>query len=129
MSTLQPQIVHPDIIGAERRRFRRLKAAVQAELRVEGKDIPIRTETADLSEGGCYIEMPITIERGTRLHVVLWLNQERVAVEARVVTCHPQFGNGIEFTAVPADCREKLRQYLVMAQIAADRNPGLNRIS
>jgi len=129
MSSFQVQMVHPEVIRAERRRFRRLKASVQAELRVEGKDIPIRTETSDLSEGGCYIEMPITIESGARLHVVLWLDQERVGMEARVVTCHPQFGNGIEFTAMPADCRDKLRRYLDMAQLAAERTPGLNRIS
>ena len=43
----------------ERRRFQRLKKAVQAELRMARSEAPIRTETADISAGGCYIEMAL----------------------------------------------------------------------
>ncbi len=108
------QIIHEQIaaIRAERRRFRRLKAAVQTEMRVDGSKVPIRAETADLSEGGCYVEMPLTIERDKQLHIVLWLNHKKLVMRARIATCHPQFGNGIEFLNVSAEDRKELHNFI-----------------
>ncbi|MGO9088381.1 MAG: PilZ domain-containing protein [Candidatus Sulfotelmatobacter sp.] len=107
---------------SERRRFQRLPIAVQTELRVQGNLMPIRVETADISLGGCYVEMALTLAVGTPLSIVLWLGQEKLAVDGRVATCHPQFGNGIEFTGICSDAQQRLQRFLESA--SSEDNPG-----
>ncbi len=46
----------------ERRQFQRLHISVRTELRVQGNEMPIRVETADISMGGCYVEMAVTLD-------------------------------------------------------------------
>ena len=96
----------------ERRKYARTKASVQLELRTEASDVPIRVETTDISVTGCYVEMSITLEVGTKLAIGLWLGNRKVTTAATVVTRHPQFGNGIEFLDMVEQDRSALRQYL-----------------
>jgi c-di-GMP-binding flagellar brake protein YcgR len=96
----------------ERRSFPRVPIAVQAELTVVGNSAPIRLATSDLSAGGCYVQMALTLEVATRLKVVLWLGQKKLSLEGKVVTRHPQFGNGIEFTGVSCSTRAHLQRFL-----------------
>jgi len=96
----------------ERRQFQRSHMAVQTELRVQGNEMPIRVETADISMSGCYVEMAVTLEVGTALNIVLWLGHEKLAIAGRVVTRHPLFGNGIEFNTPPQDSEQRLQLFL-----------------
>jgi c-di-GMP-binding flagellar brake protein YcgR len=82
---------------AERRRSQRLQVAVQIEIRPAGTDVPMRLETTDISLGGCYVEMALTLDVGTELDIVLWIDQKKLSTRGVVVTRHPQFGNGIQF--------------------------------
>jgi hypothetical protein len=82
----------------ERRRYPRNKVAIQAELHLEVKGAPARLHIADLSLGGCYIETMFTMSVGAKLKMILWIGDKKLEARALVVTCHPQFGNGIEFT-------------------------------
>ena len=107
--------VFPNCVQAaalERRRFQRLKKAVQVELRTAGSETPTRTETADLSAGGCYIEMALTLEVGTSLTLVLWLGHKKLVLDGKIVTRHMHFGNGIEFDKVSAESRNRLLHFL-----------------
>jgi len=72
----------------------------------------MRLETTDVSLGGCYVEMALTLELGTKLDIVLWLGEHKVTTQGVVVTRHPQFGNGIEFLNMPYQHRERLRFFL-----------------
>jgi c-di-GMP-binding flagellar brake protein YcgR len=96
----------------DRRQFQRVQLAVQAELFAKGSTIPVRVQTSDISEGGCYIEIPLTFEVGTQLNIAMWLGHEKLVVEGQVVTCHPQFGNGIEFVGLSSAAREQLRRFI-----------------
>jgi PilZ domain-containing protein len=88
----------------ERRRSPRLQMGIQVEFKRDGNDVPIRVQTTDIGPIGCYVEMSITLEVGSEVDAVIWLEGERIATRARVATCHPQFGNGFEFTTLsPAD--------------------------
>jgi PilZ domain len=105
----------------ERRQFQRLHMAVQTELRVQGNEMPIRVETADISMCGCYVEMAVTLEVGTALNIILWLGHEKLAIAGKVVTRHPLFGNGIEFNIPPQDSRQRLQLFLdVDGEISED---------
>lgn len=103
----------------ERRRSQRLRKAVQTELRVQGGETPMRAETADISMGGCYIEMAVTLEAGTPLNVVLWLGHKKLSVDGKVVTRHPQFGNGIEFGRMTEVSRRLLQAFLDSAEVVS----------
>ena len=100
------------IVPHDRRAHPRLPLQIQIELRKEGEDVPFRLVTTDLSKGGCYIQMMMTLAVGTSLNMTLWLNDSAVRVKARVVTCHPQFGNGLMFVEFQGDGKELLSRYL-----------------
>jgi len=42
-----------------------------------------------------------------------------VAAHATVVTCHPQFGNGFQFTEISADDRDLLETFLEATDTAS----------
>jgi PilZ domain-containing protein len=100
-------LAHP-----ERRRYPRYTVQVQIELRQEGNDIPMRLETTDLSRNGCYVQLLIPLSAGIRVQAVLWLDGYPVVIRGRVVTRHPQFGNGIMFLEFEADAEQQLSRYL-----------------
>jgi c-di-GMP-binding flagellar brake protein YcgR len=104
--------VEPSILQAERRRYPRTQIAVQIEIRPQGIDVPMRLETTDLSLGGCYVEMALTLDIETKLDIVLWLDGQKVSTRGVVVTRHPQFGNGIEFVGMFSESERKLRCFL-----------------
>jgi len=98
----------------ERRQFQRWPIAVQT-VRVNGNTMPTRAETADISLNGCSVEMALTLSVGTRLNIVLWLGDEKLVVSGTIVTHHPQFGNGIAFSGLSPDSRQRLRRFLESA--------------
>jgi PilZ domain len=100
----------------ERRQHPRKKVGVKIELLVEGNAAPIRTKAADLTLGGCFVEMMFTLEIGMKLHIELWINEVKVSTEGIVVTRFRNRGNGIQFTKLAAEDRATLRQFLTAAQ-------------
>ena len=102
----------PMVVPQDRRAHPRLALQVQVELRKQGEDVPLRLETTDLSKGGCYIQMMMTLPVGTNLNRTLWMDDSPVRVRARVVTCHPQFGNGIMFLEFQGNGKALLERYL-----------------
>jgi len=72
----------------------------------------MRLETSDLSLGGCYVEMALTLDVGTKLDIILWLEGQKVSTRGVVVTRHPQFGNGIEFVGMFSESERRLRSFL-----------------
>jgi c-di-GMP-binding flagellar brake protein YcgR len=95
-----------------RRRFPRYKTAVPVELRPEGSTVATHTQTSDLSLGGCYIEMNFALAAKTKLHLVLWVEDEKVTTDAVVVTHDPGFGNGICFLNMSPEDQAKLKKHL-----------------
>lgn len=103
----QPSPFHP-----ERRRFPRLKAGVQVEIKRHDSEVPIRVGTSDIGVLGFYVEMSITLDVGTEVDVIIWLNGEALRAKARVITCHPQFGNGFEFIDLAPDEQARLTAFV-----------------
>ena len=94
------------------RQYPRFKAAVPVELRPKGATAPLRTQTADIGLGGCYVEVVFTQEVSTPVDLTLWIGESKVLISAEVVSKHPSFGNGIKFVQLTKDGREKLDQFL-----------------
>ncbi len=99
-------------LQSERRRFPRHTVQVQIELHEEGSDVPLRTETSDLSRGGCYVQLMTTFPVGTYVNATLWLDDSAVRFRGRVVTRHPQFGNGIMFLEFQGKGEQLLARYI-----------------
>jgi c-di-GMP-binding flagellar brake protein YcgR len=112
MIKTQTSSVEQNILAAERRQYSRTQLAIQIELRPDGTNVPMRLETSDISLGGCYVEMALTLDVGTRLGIILWLDQQKVTMRGVVVTRHPQFGNGLSFLSVSAENEARLRCFL-----------------
>jgi hypothetical protein len=98
--------------GAERRRYPRRTVQVQLELHQEGSDIPIRLETTDLSRGGCYVQLMMPLAVGGRVEAKLWLDGQPIVIRGRIVTRHPQFGNGIMFMDYEGEAEILLNRYI-----------------
>src|SRR5215472_16356704 len=98
------------------RRFPRVKVTLPAEARHVLESYPRRGQTANISEGGCYIEMVQTLEPPTCVDVVLWLNNEKIQARAEVVCRHAHLGNGIRFIRMAEADKVKLRAFVEKAQ-------------
>jgi hypothetical protein len=61
--------------------------------------------------GGCYVENIFPLAIGTTLELKLKVNGT-LLVLAKVVTCDPQVGNGIQFTKMLPEDIEELRAFL-----------------
>jgi len=112
MNATQGSFPHTEIFPHERRRYPRVRVVLQAELRVEGNDVPTHVQTTDISFGGCYVELAVTFDLGTRLDLVLWLGEVKAVAKGVVVTRHPQFGNGVEFVEMSAEHQARLSAFL-----------------
>ena len=97
---------------SERRRHPRCKAAIPVELHLPGVSTPSRTITQEISVGGCYVETMFTLAVGTRLTMTLWLEDAPMNVSCVVATCHPQFGNGMEFVGMSEEDRQRLAKFV-----------------
>jgi c-di-GMP-binding flagellar brake protein YcgR len=112
MNSTDRQLLDTAPAHPERRRYPRRTVQVQLELHLEGSDVPLRMETTDLSRGGCYVQLMMTLPIATYLQATLWLDNCPVRVRARVVTRHPQFGNGIIFLEFEGNGEKALAEYL-----------------
>ncbi len=102
----------PAAFEHDRRLHARYTLQVQVELREEGTEVPMRLETTDLSRGGCYVQLLMPLSVGLRVRAVLWLDNCSIVIHGRVVTRHPQFGNGIMFLEFEGDGEQLLKRYL-----------------
>ncbi|MGB8011718.1 MAG: PilZ domain-containing protein [Terriglobales bacterium] len=100
------------IADSNRRRYRRHKISLPLEIRDERVNAPLRINATDVSGNGCYIESMQPLPLGTVLRVDFWLDSEHIKITAVVRTYDPGVGNGIEFTAMPAETKQRMQDYL-----------------
>jgi len=100
------------IDNSNRRRYYRHKIMLPLELRDERVNAPLRINATDVSGNGCYVESIMPLPLGTVLRVDFWLDAEHIHITAVVRTCDPGVGNGIEFTGMPTEMKERMQAYL-----------------
>jgi hypothetical protein len=111
---------------ADRRRFPRFECKASVEVRLSSGS-PVRGNLADLSLGGCYIEMMIPLPVSTQLDLVIWLESGKLATPGLVTSSHAGFGVGVKFIGMGKPERQMLEQYL--AQQATVSRPAAARAS
>jgi len=93
----------------ERRKNPRCKLSVPAGIHTETSAAPLHCATSDLSLGGCYIETMYPFTAGTCPDLKL---AGTLLVSAKVITCDPQFGRGIQFLRMLPQVEVTLRKFL-----------------
>jgi c-di-GMP-binding flagellar brake protein YcgR len=108
-----------------RRQYPRVKVSVPVEIHVEGATSPTRGATSDLSVSGCYIETMFPFPVGTALDLKLQL-ETTLPIDATVVTCDPQVGNGMKFSRMLPEDRKALEAFVdaALKENAASSNAG-----
>jgi c-di-GMP-binding flagellar brake protein YcgR len=97
-----------------RREYPRVKVSVPVEVHADGAANPIRSATTDLSVSGCYIESIFPFPVGTTLDLKLQI-ETTLPIDATVVTCDPQVGNGMKFTRMLPEDRKALEAFVEAA--------------
>jgi hypothetical protein len=99
-------------IAGERRAHPRFRCTVSIEMHPEGKQPRVMGSVSDLSQGGCFVVMPIPLAQGTRLKAVLWLRETKVTAEAVVSGARPGFGMGLRFASLDEQGQKHLEDFL-----------------
>jgi hypothetical protein len=96
----------------DRRTSPRMKCASSVEVYPTGETAPIRTRTADLSLGGCFLEMPNPLPKGSRIKIALWVKDFKLWANAEVISSTPGFGIGVKFVEITEQDKNQLKQFL-----------------
>jgi hypothetical protein len=96
----------------DRRASPRLKCTNSVEVYPTGAKAPVRSRTSDLSLGGCFLEMPNPLPKGTKIRIALWVKEFKLWTNAEVVTSTPGFGIGVKFTEMTEQDSIQLKQFL-----------------
>src|SRR5205085_11705804 len=65
-----------------------------------------------LSLGGCYVGTPVPEPVGTKVRLVLHIQENKICVLGEVRTCVPALGMGVQFTSFESGSREPLLQVI-----------------
>jgi hypothetical protein len=95
----------------EKRTHARFRCQNKVEIHVENGPSFWGT-VSDLSLGGCYVEMPIPLDKGTKLKLGIWIEQSKVAAEGQVAHRTPGLGIGIRFNSISDQDRDHIRLFL-----------------
>jgi PilZ domain-containing protein len=98
--------------ATERRTRPRFKCVISVEILAHGEQSRIWGKVSDISDGGCFIEMPMPLKKGTRLKLVLWVKETKVQVDGTVSNSRPGFGMGIQFTELGEEARGQLKSFI-----------------
>ncbi len=94
----------------ERRVFPRYQCEGGAEIHKRGVDARVWGTLADISLGGCHVEMMTPFPTGTEVEVILAAAGSSLRAAAVVRTCHAGCGMGVQFTEISDDDRTQLQQ-------------------
>ena len=104
-------------MAGNRRGERRFACRLGAELYRAGSSVPNRCTLSDVSEGGCYVEMPSPLSGQPAVEIVVRTVEMKLKIRGQVQAVHPGFGMGVRFTFDSEDEREEVLRLL--AQLAA----------
>jgi hypothetical protein len=97
--------------AGERRQHPRFKVVLSVELQPE-QGAAIWANAADLSVGGCFVEMAIPLKKSARLKIGLWIDGAKVWFQGEVASSTPGFGIGIKFTKLTETEVTRLKSFL-----------------
>jgi CheY-like chemotaxis protein len=102
--------------AGNRRGELRLNCKLGAEVYRLGTNVPNRCTLSDISEGGCYVEMPSPLSGTAGVEILVRTADTKLRIRGQVLATHPGFGMGVRFTfRDDAEREEILRLLAVLA--------------
>jgi len=102
--------------AGNRRGERRFACRLGAEIYRVGSNVPNRCTLSDVSEGGCYVEMPTPLSGQTGVEILVRTAEMKLRIKGQVLAVHPGFGMGVRFEFHDSAEREEVLRLL--AQLA-----------
>jgi hypothetical protein len=96
----------------DRRAFPRVKCGNSVEVYTSQDSTPIRARAGDMSLGGCFIEMPNTLPKGSTIRIALWVKDTKLWARGKVVHSTPGYGIGVQFTEISEPEKVQLKRFL-----------------
>jgi PilZ domain len=104
----------------ERRQHRRVPCKLGAELYMQGSEALVRVDVRNLSEGGCFVEMPTLPPDQGQLKITIWANNAKLTMRGVVASRRPGFGISIKFTEMTDEVRQQLRRFIQSLLISSE---------
>jgi len=111
--------------SGNRRGERRLACKVGAEVYRLGTTVPNRCTLSDISEGGCYVEMPSPLSGQSGVEILVRTADVKLKIRGEVLATHPGFGMGVRFKFRDSVEREEILRLLAVLSAG----PSLDEIS
>ena len=83
--------------AGNRRNEHRFDCKLGAEVYRLGSKVPHRCILSDISENGCYVEMPTPLTGHSSIEIVVRTAETKVRFTGQVLNTHPGFGMGVRF--------------------------------
>jgi c-di-GMP-binding flagellar brake protein YcgR len=99
--------------GNRRGEFR-LACKLGAEVYSLGTTVPNRCTLSDISEGGCYVEMPSPLTGQSGVEIIVRTVDTKLRIRGQVLTTHPGFGMGVRFMFRDSHEREEILRLLAV---------------
>ena len=70
--------------------------------------------SSDISEGGCYVEMPFPLSGQSGVEILVRTSEMKLKIRGQVLATHPGFGVGVRFMFRDSVEREKILRLLAV---------------
>lgn len=116
----------PNLISnsGNRRDQLRVGCKLGAEVYRVGSRVPHRCMLSDISEGGCYVEMPTPFVGQSSVELLVRTADAKVRILGQVLATHPGFGMGVRFNF--RDSAEKEDILRLLAELAS--SPAVDKL-
>src|SRR6266481_2504992 len=100
--------------AGNRRGEQRLACKLGAEVYRLGTSVPNRCTLSDISEGGCYVEIPSPFSKQSGVEILVRTADTKLRIRGQVLATNPGFGMGVRFTFRDAVEREEILRLLAL---------------
>lgn len=100
--------------AGNRRGEQRFACKLGAEVYSLGTSVPNRCALSDISEGGCYVEMPTPLSGQSGVEIVVRTADTKLRIRGQVLATHPGFGMGVRFMFRDSSEREEILRLLAV---------------
>ena len=100
--------------AGNRRGEYRLNCKIGAEVYRLGTSVPNHCTLSDISEGGCYVEMPSPLSGEPGVEILVRTADTKFRIRGQVLATHPGFGMGVRFMFRDSNEREEILRLLAV---------------
>ena len=100
--------------AGNRRGEQRFACKLGAEVYRLGTSVPNRCTLSDISEGGCYVEMPTPLSGQSGVEILVRTADTKLRIRGQVLATHPGFGMGVRFMFRDSREREEIMRLLAV---------------